>query len=87
MQSADKFAEPAVQTGAGAGMAVRGETDALARRLKEFTDESQGQLRELVQEITGFVEDAEKNISAHPAMSVVAAMLLGILIGSLLGRR
>jgi ElaB/YqjD/DUF883 family membrane-anchored ribosome-binding protein len=68
-------------------MAERGETDALARRLKEFTDESQGQLRELVQEITGFVEDAEKNISAHLAMSVVAAMLLGILIGSLLGRR
>jgi ElaB/YqjD/DUF883 family membrane-anchored ribosome-binding protein len=46
-----------------------------------------GQLRELVKEVTDFIEDAEKNISAHPAMSVVAAMLCGIVIGSLLARR
>ncbi len=47
----------------------------------------QGQLGELIKELTGFVEDAEKNISAHPAMSGVAAVLLGILIGATLARR
>ncbi len=47
----------------------------------------EGQLAELIKELTGFVDDAEKNISAHPAMSVVAALLLGILIGAALARR
>ena len=49
--------------------------------------ELRSQLGELIKEITAFAEDAEKNIAAHPAMSVAAAMLLGILIGSLLARR
>ena len=44
------------------------------------------QLGELVDHVTHFFEDAEKNIAAHPAESVIAALLLGILIGRLLGR-
>lgn len=46
-----------------------------------------GYLRELVNEATRFFEEAEKNISAHPAESVVGALLAGIVIGRLLGRR
>ncbi len=48
--------------------------------------ELRDQLRELVNEVTSFFEDAEKNISAHPTQSVIGAMLVGILIGRLLGR-
>lgn len=55
----------------------------------EDTDEVRvlrDQLGELVDQATHFFEDAEKNIAAHPAESVIAALLLGILIGRLLGR-
>ncbi len=44
-------------------------------------------LRELAGEATKFFEEAEKNIALHPTQSVVGALLIGILIGSLLGRR
>ena len=44
------------------------------------------ELRELDNEIKEFVDDAEKNVSAHPTASVIGAMVLGILIGRLLGR-
>jgi len=44
------------------------------------------QLDEFVDQVTQFFEDAEKNIAAHPAESVIGALLLGILIGRLLGR-
>jgi hypothetical protein len=46
-----------------------------------------GQIREFVKDITEFFADAEKNVSAHPAASVIGAMVVGILIGRLLGRR
>lgn len=49
--------------------------------------EARDQLHDLVNEVTSFFGDAEKNISAHPAQSVIGAMLVGILIGRLLGRR
>jgi len=49
--------------------------------------ELQQQLRELVNEVTTFFEEAEKNIAAHPTESVVGALLVGVLIGRLLGRR
>ena len=57
-----------------------GDSAASARRPEESSAEQElrSQLRDLVKEITDFVNDAENNISAHPAMSVVAAMLLGI---------
>jgi ElaB/YqjD/DUF883 family membrane-anchored ribosome-binding protein len=37
--------------------------------------------------ITEFVEEAEQNVSEHPTASVVGALVVGILIGRLLGRR
>ena len=49
----------------------------------EFGD----QLRELANEVTSFFGDAEKTISAHPTQSVAGALLVGILIGRLIGRR
>lgn len=56
---------------------------------KESADERElwDQLRQLAGEVTDFFAEAEKNISAHPTQSVVGAMLVGILIGRLLGRR
>lgn len=45
------------------------------------------QLHELANEVTSFFDEAEKSISAHPTESVVGALLVGILIGRLLGRR
>lgn len=45
------------------------------------------QLRELVNQVTTFFEETEKNITAHPTQSVVGALLVGVLIGRLLGRR
>lgn len=51
------------------------------------TRELQNQLRELADEITQFFEEAETQISAHPAQSIAGALVVGILIGFLLGRR
>jgi hypothetical protein len=45
-----------------------------------------GEIGELVNVITEFVEEAEKDVSAHPAASMVGALVVGILIGRLLGR-
>lgn len=45
------------------------------------------QLGEFIDEATQFFAQAEKSIAAHPAQSVVGALLVGILIGRLLGRR
>jgi ElaB/YqjD/DUF883 family membrane-anchored ribosome-binding protein len=49
--------------------------------------ELQGYLRQLVEEVTELFGEAEKSISAHPTQSVAGALILGILIGRLLGRR
>jgi ElaB/YqjD/DUF883 family membrane-anchored ribosome-binding protein len=49
--------------------------------------ELQGYLRQLAEEVTELFGEAEKNISAHPTQSVAGALVLGILIGRLLGRR
>jgi hypothetical protein len=60
-----------------------------AQPLKETPDqrELRDQLHELANEVTSFFEEAEKGIAAHPTQSVIGAMLVGILIGRLLGRR
>lgn len=42
---------------------------------------------QLVNEATGFLEEAETEIAAHPGRSVLGALIVGILIGRLLGRR
>ena len=78
-----------VQAPPAAAAADTSETAAPQARFEDSAEEKElrGQLQDLVKEITEFVDDAEKNISAHPAMSVIAAMLSGILIGSLLSRR
>ncbi len=44
-------------------------------------------LPEFADEISRFFEQAEKNIAARPTQSVIGALLVGILIGRLLGRR
>lgn len=49
--------------------------------------ELRDQLGELANAVTSFLEDAEKDISAHPVQSVMGALVVGILIGRLLGRR
>ena len=49
--------------------------------------ELQGQMRQFAHELTELFGDAEKGISAHPTQSVAGALLVGILIGRLLGRR
>ena len=48
---------------------------------------AEGELRQLVDAIREFAEDAEKNVAAHPTAMAIGAMVLGILIGRLLGRR
>jgi ElaB/YqjD/DUF883 family membrane-anchored ribosome-binding protein len=56
---------------------------------EESAEEQQlkDELREFIDTATEFIEEAEKNLSAHPAATVVGALLAGILIGRLLGRR
>ena len=49
--------------------------------------ELRDQLHDLAREVTHYFEEAENSISAHPAESVVSALVVGILIGRLLGRR
>ena len=49
--------------------------------------ELEGQMRQFAHELTELFGEAEKGISAHPAQSVAGALLVGILIGRLLGRR
>ncbi len=69
--------------------AASGTTSTPPPPLKEAAEESElrEQLRELVNQVTTFFEEAEKNIAAHPTESVVGALLVGVLIGRLLGRR
>jgi hypothetical protein len=49
--------------------------------------ELRGQMRQFADELTELFGEAEKGISAHPTQSVAGALLVGILIGRLLGRR
>lgn len=49
--------------------------------------ELQDHLRQLADEITELFGKSETSISAHPTQSVAGALLVGILIGRLLGRR
>ena len=73
---------PAARTPASektAGRAVRPEDEVEEQGM-------QGQLRELVNAIKEFAEEADKNVSAHPAANVMGVLVVGILIGRLLGR-
>jgi len=73
---------PAVDRATTDAMAVATAASAESAEAQALRD----QLGELVDQVTQFFEDAEKNIAAHPAESVIGALLLGILIGRLLGR-
>jgi len=67
-----------------------GEKTAVPANQPEDAAEEQQQrneLREFVNTITEFFKEAEDDASAHPTASVIGAMVLGILIGRLLGRR
>ncbi len=55
--------------------------------VKPEKPEWRDQLGELADAVTSFLEEAEKDIAAHPAQSVIGALVVGILIGRLLGRR
>jgi ElaB/YqjD/DUF883 family membrane-anchored ribosome-binding protein len=72
------------------GAAATGKTPLPAATAELCDDDEQDfgeQLSELADEITGFFEQAQKNLSAHPIEGVAGALLIGILIGRLLGRR
>jgi ElaB/YqjD/DUF883 family membrane-anchored ribosome-binding protein len=58
-------------------------------QLDDTADEQQldGTVGKFVEAINEFFEEAEKNVSAHPAAHVIGGILVGILIGRLLGRR
>ena len=59
-----------------------------ASQLDDVAEEQQlrDELGEFVKVITEFVEEAEKNVSAHSTAKMIGAMIVGILIGRLLGR-
>jgi len=73
----EPVASPAVGSTASA--------DVSQKPLEEI--ERQDHLRQLADEITELFGKAETSISAHPTQSVAGALLLGILIGRMLGRR
>jgi len=70
----------------------RGAAEGKATRTHRPSEDSaeqqqlQAELREFADAIKELIEDAEKNVSAHPAASVLGALVTGILIGRLLGR-
>ena len=56
---------------------------------EDTADEQQlhGTVGKFIEAITEFFEEAEKNVSAHPAAHVIGGIVVGILIGRLVGRR
>jgi ElaB/YqjD/DUF883 family membrane-anchored ribosome-binding protein len=58
-----------------------------AETAEDEEEKLQGEFREFLDEATKFFDEAEKSVSAHPAASMVGALVVGILIGRLLGRR
>lgn len=58
-------------------------------QLEDTADELQlrGAVGKFIEAITEFFEEAEKNVSAHPAAHVIGGIAVGILIGRLVGRR
>ena len=58
-------------------------------QLEDTADEQQlhGTVGKFIEAITEFFEEAEKNVSAHPAAHMIGGIVVGILIGRLVGRR
>jgi ElaB/YqjD/DUF883 family membrane-anchored ribosome-binding protein len=70
-----------------ARLAVPAASPSSPEQVREQPDERElrNQLRELADEVTHFLEQAEKSIAEHPAQSVIGGLVVGILIGRLLG--
>ena len=62
------------------------EADAQTIPLEDAAPQQYGAGSKLVDAVTEFFEEAEKNASAHPAAHVIGGVVVGILIGRLLGR-
>ena len=58
-------------------------------QLEDTADEQQlhGTVGKFIEAIKEFYEEAEKNVSAHPAAHLIGGIVVGILIGRLVGRR
>jgi len=82
--SASKRARSAAASASGPSPAT-----ASAAPSERGTDEQQvrDQINELVNEVSGFLGRAEAKMAAHRIESIAGALLVGILIGRLLGRR
>ena len=85
----DELAATQRERSAAATVPPAASSPAAAEPVKETPEERalRDQLHDLANEVTSFFEEAEKGISAHPAQSVISALLVGILIGRLLGKR
>jgi ElaB/YqjD/DUF883 family membrane-anchored ribosome-binding protein len=81
----DRTAKTEQSAATSPAVAPASATEASAKPPEEA--ELQGYLRQLAEEVTELFGEAEKSISAHPTESVAGALVLGILIGRLLGRR
>jgi ElaB/YqjD/DUF883 family membrane-anchored ribosome-binding protein len=81
----DRTAKAEHSTATSSATSPASATEASAKPPEEA--ELQGYLRQLAEEVTEVFGEAEKSISAHPTHSVAGALVLGILIGRLLGRR
>jgi ElaB/YqjD/DUF883 family membrane-anchored ribosome-binding protein len=63
------------------------EADAQTIPLEDVAPQQQyGAGSKFVDAVAEFFEEAEKNVSAHPAAHVIGGVVVGILIGRLLGR-
>ncbi len=45
------------------------------------------QIQDFIDTVKEFIEDAEHNVSEHPAAGVIGAFLLGIIVGRLIWKR
>src|SRR5271170_7826207 len=68
-------------------VSVNAGTAPQASQVEDTADEQQlhGMVGKFIEAITEFFEEAEKNVSAHPAAHVIGGIVVGILIGRLVG--
>jgi ElaB/YqjD/DUF883 family membrane-anchored ribosome-binding protein len=70
-------------------VSVNARTASQTSQLENTADEQQlgGAVGQFIEAIKEFFEEAEKNVSVHPAAHVIGGIVVGILIGRLVGRR
>jgi ElaB/YqjD/DUF883 family membrane-anchored ribosome-binding protein len=81
----ERAGRPATRSAEPAEPVLESEKDPPGERSNRH--ELRDQLGELVDAITSLFEDAEKQVAAHPVQSLIGALVVGILVGRLLGRR